>query len=580
VVGRHNRAIEEWGDDGLSRRNSGRSRVAVIAIVALGMLAAIGWAAASRDGAREGCGGDAIHIRVAASPDIAPTLDLVAREFAAAGVRIDGRCVAAEVAAKESADMAAVLSGTATGSQPDVWIPDSSTWAARTRTDNRYAIKALDLGLPVATTPVAMAVPRRVAAGWGWPNIEMSWSDFVTGRRKDVGIGLLDPRRASTGLLAVDAVTTAAGTGPDSPAAIAALRRLAPRVFLTSSDQRAALPKSDADRPSGFAMTEQAIAAHNARRPAVALAAVHPAGDALVLDYPYVVVQPATSANALRDQAIGAFRDFLLGDRGQASLRRAGFRGPDGRAEPPLTTDNGTPPVEISPAPPIDAVTAERLISIWSAVSLGTRMLSVLDISGSMGQAVPGTGKTRIQIAVEGMSDVLWAFPGDAFLGLWVFSTDLSKNRDYRELAPIKRLSSTRDRGSHAALVASGLAGVSFKPNGGTALYDTALAAVRAVQAGYDESAVNSIVLLSDGRNDDPRSISLAEFERALRDEAQSSKPVPVFTVAFGPDADTESLARIARLTGGKAYVATNPRDLRAVLADGVAQRACRPNCR
>jgi len=54
---------------------------------------------------------------------------------------------------------------------------------------------------------------------------------------------------------------------------------------------------------------------------------------------------------------------------------------------------------------------------------------------------------------------------------------------------------------------------------------------------------------------------------------------VPVFTIAFGPDAGASALARIAQVTGGKAYAAASPADLREVFADGIAQRACRPDC-
>ena len=115
---------------------------------------------------------------------------------------------------------------------------------------------------------------------------------------------------------------------------------------------------------------------------------------------------------------------------------------------------------------------------------------------------------------------------------------------------------------------------------GGTALNDTTLAAFRHVLSGYDPSKVNSVVLMTDGRNDDTgSSIDTATLIETLKREADPARPVPIIMVGLGDEVDMDALRAISSATGGKAYQAPNPEDIRAVLLDAVSQRRCRPNC-
>jgi len=64
-----------------------------------------------------------------------------------------------------------------------------------------------------------------------------------------------------------------------------------------------------------------------------------------------------------------------------------------------------------------------------------------------------------------------------------------------------------------------------------------------------------------------------------LKREADPARPVPMIMVGLGADADMDALRQIAEATGGKAYQAMEPEDIRGVLLDGISQRRCRPNC-
>jgi Ca-activated chloride channel family protein len=76
------------------------------------------------------------------------------------------------------------------------------------------------------------------------------------------------------------------------------------------------------------------------------------------------------------------------------------------------------------------------------------------------------------------------------------------------------------------------------------------------------------VVLLTDGKNEDPADNNLDALLNDLRagNEGQSSRPVRIFPIAYGKDADLGTLRRIAEATNAAAYDATNPTTISSVL--------------
>jgi secreted protein with Ig-like and vWFA domain len=109
--------------------------------------------------------------------------------------------------------------------------------------------------------------------------------------------------------------------------------------------------------------------------------------------------------------------------------------------------------------------------------------------------------------------------------------------------------------------------------DGGTGLYDTTLAAVRTVQDEYDARAINSVILLTDGENDDPGSLTLGELVSTIERERDPARPIQVIAIGMGPDADANALKRIAGATGGESYVARDPDDIAEVFIDAMLRR-------
>jgi len=160
-------------------------------------------------------------------------------------------------------------------------------------------------------------------------------------------------------------------------------------------------------------------------------------------------------------------------------------------------------------------------------------------------------------------------------MGMWVFSTTRANGLDYEEVVPIGPLSDP----VQTQLIIENTTTLPSRIRGDTGLYDTVLAAVSRVREAYNPAMVNSVLIITDGKNDDKGSIALADLLTKLSEMNDPLKPVPVILIGFGPDTDLASMEQIAKTTGGSAYSAYESQDLGLVFVDALSQRTCRPNC-
>lgn len=93
------------------------------------------------------------------------------------------------------------------------------------------------------------------------------------------------------------------------------------------------------------------------------------------------------------------------------------------------------------------------------------------------------------------------------------------------------------------------------------------------MQQSYDPRAVNSVIVLTDGANEDPDSITEAQLLEILAREQDPARPVIVVTIGITEDADAQTLAEISRVTGGSSYVARDPADIANVFVNALADR-------
>ncbi|WBB60802.1 substrate-binding domain-containing protein [Streptomyces sp. WMMC500] len=578
-MGRHS-LPDAYGTDDAVLRRSVRGRAVVIA-TALVLAIAGGTLVARQTGLLpedEPCEGADLELAVVASPDIAPAVRRTAERARRAELKSDGRCLDIEVTARPAAEVAQSLRSKDTRPGFQVWIPDSSIWTGMVTAGGEGA--TIDEVTRLATSPVGMAVLPDGSGELGWPEKTYGWAELTDAAMGDdagLRLGTADPAVSATGALALTAMHRAGGKNADTRTAATA-KLLAERVEPDDTAVLASLPDSGLDDPrdnDALFLSEQAAFRHNADAGTGGrLDMFYPEGGTVALDYPYAIVNNDAMAMD-RVRAASRFQRLLTDATSAELLRSQGFRSPEGRldAELAMAAGGAAPQPFDAPAaepPPPDEVAS--VLGMWTVTVQSARLTTVVDVSGSMGEPVPGEpGQTRMDVTKNALIQALAQFTGEDEIGLWRFSTRLEGEQDYEEVTGTSRLAQRTDDGtSHRERLASAFGALQPVPNGATGLYDTALAAYERQVKEYAPGRFNAVVLLTDGANEDPGSISAADLAARLRETADPERPVGLIAIGVGPDADIEACGRIAKAVGGESYRVTDPKEIHAVLLRAV----------
>ncbi|MGZ4719090.1 substrate-binding and VWA domain-containing protein [Oryzihumus sp.] len=530
----------------------------------LALVAVNGGVKATLDASASTCA-DPSHVKVSTTREFLPVLRKVASGVEeAAGDRAG--CPAFEVSA--SAPAAAVSQVTGGGSDaPDVWVPDSSVWVQRANA--QLGGDSLPQPVTVAQSPLVVAVPQARAAHYAGAGVP-SWAQLLGG---SVPARMSDPGASTAGLIALTTVRSALGSSPEVQQEIGGAMIKLSRTAAKSTDDLFTAAASQGAGAPGFPASEQQVLRYDAGHPEALLVPVVPTPGTGRLDYPFVTVGQPKPAVA---RAVLALRNALTSETGQRAVRAAGFRTADGQGGPTTTPGVTNPDVKLLPEPSLKDVDAA--LQTWSAVSTEMRMLAVIDVSGSMTEQFGGL--TRMAVAQGATDTALRFFPPRSQVGLWVFSTDKDgPGKDWKQLVPLGQLDQTVGGVNQREALLKANSGISSYIGGNTGLYDTILAAYERVKQDWDPSRINSVVLLTDGQNDDTQGLNLDQLMARLKAEADPTKPVPVITIGMGPGVDASVLDQISRATGGKSYLAQKPDDIRKVFVEALLQRSCRPNC-
>jgi hypothetical protein len=323
------------------------------------------------------------------------------------------------------------------------------------------------------------------------------------------------------------------------------------------------------------------VIAFNAERPPIKLAALYLEPQPPALDYPFAVMpevdlQKSAAATGLR-QALqqGTFKN---------ALASAGLRSADGTVGngfvAPVGAPPATPPAKASAAADgsqggtaaagLDAGAISQALGGWAAITLPGRLLAVFDISGSMKAPVPTAGgRSRAEVTQVAASQGLALFDDKWSVGVWLFSTELVGKRAWRELVPISPLTAARSQlqGSIAQIVP--------KDNGDTGLYDTALAAYRNMQDSWEGGRVNSVVLFTDGKNENKGGISRAQLLAELKRLNDPKRPVRLVIIGIGNEVDRQELESIVTATkDGDVFIAEDPARISEIFLEAISSRS------
>ena len=537
------------------------------------------------------CSGQ-IKLTVAAATEIAPAVERAAQQWSTGGANVNGTCVAVNVTGVNPATTASAVAlkhnVTLTGlgpagksaTVPDVWIPDSSTWLLRLRSEASGFVPTD--GKSVAQSPVVVAMPEPVAQQVGWPDKKLGWSDLVTKMTtgNSLRTSIVDPTRDAAGLAGLLALGSATGAGPEAKAAqVGALRALAAGSSSLRDDLLQKFPRSldAADLASSISaapLSEEDVVAYNAERPQVKLAALYLDPTPPALDYPFAVMP---GVDLTKSAAATGLREALEQPSFKNELAATGLRAADGTVGAGFATPVGAP--QASPAPAggsegaaasgLDAGSLNQALGSWAAITLPGRALAVFDVSGSMLTKVPTAGGlTRAEVTRRAAAQGLALFDDKWAVGTWIFSTELEGKQPWREIEPITPLTSGR------AALSDSIREIKPKNGGQTGLYDTALAAYKNVQDSWQAGRVNSVLLFTDGANKNPDGISRATLIAQLKKAADPKRPVRMVFIGIGNEVDRGELEAIAKATsGGGVFVAPDPAKIADIFLEAISSR-------
>ncbi|MCX4471618.1 substrate-binding and VWA domain-containing protein [Micromonospora sp. NBC_01655] len=471
--------------------------------------------------------------------------------------------------------------------QPQVWMPTSTLWTGQLKLLDEAAGRPPQTSGPypsIANSPLVIAMPQpkgellRQQGQLGWGEIlgssgRAGWATFGRPEWGRFAFGKVNPNLSTSGLAAIIATYYAAInrasdlTESDlaNPRVTQFVRRIEANVSHYSDDvvdllknlAEADLSGDGAQAPtdmSAIVTQEELVYQYNegklsptpGEKPRVPLVAVYPKEGTFNLDHPYVVLP---SASPEQRDAAADFLAFLQDSPQQRSFSRLGFRDHERNASAPLVASvggRGAVP-DLTYFDPPEPTVVKAILNGWGTLRKKANILVAVDTSGSMNAKIGD--RSRFQVATTAAAKGFGLLNSEDQVGLWSFSSE-TPQRPKSPYSEEVRLSAFNQKTLINKIN-------NLHVEGGTALYATVRAAHRHMLDHYDQSRINALVVLTDGKNEYNKDNKLAKL---LQDVAlDPDRPVKIFCIAFDEQSDFATLDRIAKASAGKAFDARDP---------------------
>ncbi|MSX00937.1 MAG: extracellular solute-binding protein [Actinobacteria bacterium] len=532
---------------------------------------------------------------------------------------LKGKCIFVDVRSKSSGSAMTALSEgwdeSVNGPAPAIWSPASSAWGTILNQ------KLADAGEPPMApadatsfmlTPLVIAMPAPMAQALGYPEKPIGWADILRLAQSPTGwaeyghpewgpfrLGKTNPNYSTSGLSALIAQTYAA-TGKTSDLSSEDLA--SPAVIQAGTDiESSVVHYGDitmtflnnwyrADRrgtaltyASAVAVEEKSLIDYNKgnpdgildqgekpKKPRIPLVAIYPTEGTLYSDNPFFILD-APWVSSEEAAAAEKFQAYVQQPANQKKVLKYGFRpgNPEVALAAPIVPANGVNPDQ--PETLLGVPSGKVMVDVlaaWATQRKGARVMLVLDVSGSMGDPADPedpAGPTKLDLAKEAVSNGLDNFKPDDLVGLRIFTTSDDGTPIVTDLSPVAPIGPNRE-----ALINQVN---SLQPLRGTPLYDVTQQSYNAMLDSYDPKLINAVVVLTDGMNDDgsPQD-DKEQFASLLADvklnsNGENSKPVRIFTVAYGSGANPKELRQISEASNATAYQASDATTINQVFA-------------
>jgi len=484
--------------------------------------------------------------------------------------------------AKISVEVTPVLSGGSMNAilggklKPVVWSPGAESWVKqfnekwKQRTNKSLISKSCQ---PSIYTPLGFAIWRPMASALGWPDKPVSWKTIVELAAEPNGwaryghpewgkfrFGHAHPKYSNAGLLTMTSfvygMSGKAGTlkaadvyAPEVETALRVLAQNTSKYGMITTN----LLRLMAQQGPGFlhavaTFESDTVRLNLERRDELRfpVAFIFPSEGTFWGNHPYCILDKAEWVNKEQAEAAAIFREYLRKREQQRLAVGALLRPLDSNIPlyAPLDLANGTDPsVKPETVPPLafpDAKVSAAIIDLFMITKRKATVIIALDTSGSM------AGK-KISSATNATAQFLKRLQPDDMVGVFTF------NRSVVTMLKPSRVGDVVE--DLAKRVKTLLAG------GSTALYDSVCQATKLLEKmrqdnlAKGENRLYGIVLLSDGDDTKGRPTENQMFATCLPTHAEADG-VKIFPIAFGANANSQVLKRIANVTGGHLWTA------------------------
>jgi Mg-chelatase subunit ChlD len=479
-------------------------------------------------------------------------------EKAVAAVEKDEDCIDFKVSEGTVKDVVATLNNP-DGVMPEIWVPDSPTWKGQLAAAGWSGTPIAEV---IAQTPVGL-----VSGPAATP--PASWTEAIRNGR----VSLADPSAegaSALALLAPHAEKKQTGEDIDSinrmmvPIAQAFGERA-----VAGQDNMSDLSTIGATSTELVPVTEQAYL--QARRGNEQLTMVAPKSGVPMLKYPIVSVKKGGGdvgggRNDLSARAGRALAHWFTSSEGRQAIAEAEFRAPD------AASLEGVGLGEAKSLPDVPQKETDEALRAWRVASVPSSILAVIDLSGSMKLPIGNT--TRIKLATGAAATALDVLPDQARIGSWGFSKNRGGDgRGWEQYFDLTRLDADHEGQVFREVLRADTIEMAKRVRGGTAVYDTLLAAFKHAQDKWDPAYFNAVVLFTDGASDDTSGMSVDRLLENLKTARDPRKPVKVVIIGISQDADTPEMVQIATATGGRYYLVETPDDILKVLNQALMDR-------
>ena len=438
-------------------------------------------------------------------------------------------------------------------------VPDSSVWLDVL--DRSYAQQATTGDVvgsqPRLTSevtrwgvsPVVIAMWEDTAREMGWPDRPISWKDLLNRAQTSPDFKWSHPATNSASGLLATLAEFYAGAGvtrglteemANSAAVSTYVGAIEKTVRFYGEGEWATVQRTLKEGNSfldAFVAQEQLVIYFNRQpnRPGK-LVAIYPAEGTLWEDHPLALIE-SPALTPLQRETYRAFRQYLTSQPIQQRALEAGYRPADlsipiDGPTSPINAANGADPAQPQttlqvPAPGVVQVVRD----VWWLTKRHTNVYLVADTSGSM-------AGDKLSQAKDALLTFVGQIKGDSErVGLVAFSSSVYQVEEMDTL------------GSNRARLLSAIDGL--EAHGDTALLDAVAEGYSRLQKLHDTERINAIVVMTDGKENNSYT-DLSRLVSQIKQGNRGGVPVVIFCIAYGSDADMDTLQGIANASGGQ----------------------------